>query len=224
MSLNSKASKELSIVGAAYTEDDFQDGRLAGSYAVEDVSRVRLVIPQCSSPTNRAMTSLRRQLPAVPPRSRQHRSRFRPTFMHQRCRFHDRLTSPRSYVLHPRIFESLPSATTARPLCQASHFLELSLPICGRFTRISPTGACRGASPGSTRPSCQSGILSSSRQHESIRESVTTMGIPFYILYLLWRASMVQLLVDLRASRASPKVFQTTAYGRPESATRVINC
>src|SRR5579863_4091116 len=133
---------EFSIVGAAYTEDGFQDGRLAGSYAVEDVTQVRLVIPRCGSPTNRAMTSPRRQVPAVPPKSRQHRSRFRPTFMHQRCTFHDRPTSPRNYVLHPRIFESLPSVTTARPLCQASHFLEPSLPICGRFTRINPTGAC----------------------------------------------------------------------------------
>lgn len=157
MSLHSKTSTESSIMSAAYTEDDFQDGRLTGSYATEDVTRVRLVNPRCSFPTKQAMTSLRRQVTAGPPKSHQHRSRFRPTFMHQSCRFHDRLTCLPNNVLHPRIFESLPSVTTARPLCQASHFLELSLPICTRFRRISPTGTCRGVSPASTRLSCQSG-------------------------------------------------------------------
>jgi len=34
---------------------------------------------------------------------------------------------------------------------------------------------------------------------------------PLYLLYLLWQASMVQLLVDLRAGRARPRMFQMTA-------------
>lgn len=212
MSLNSKASTAFSIVSGAYTKDDFQDSRLAGSYGVEDGTRVRLVNPRCGSPTNQAMTSLRRQVLAVPPKSHQHRSRFRPTFMHQRCRFHDQLTSLRNYVLHPRILESLPSLTTSRPLCQAPHLLGLSM--CGWFMQISTTGVCRGpplrgVSPVSTRPFCQLGTtLPSSRHHESIRGSVTAAGILFYLLYLLWQASMVQLLVDLRARRARPRVFQ----------------
>ena len=213
MSLNSKASTAFSILSAAYTEEDFQDRHLAGSYAVDDGTRVRLVNPRCGTPTNRAMTSLRRQVLAVPQKSHQHRSRFRPTFMHQRCRFHDQLTSLRNYVLHPRIFESLPSLTTSRLLCQAPHLLGLSMR--GWSRGISPTGVCRGpprgVSPVQTRPFCQFGtILSSSRQHESIRGSVTVREVLFYPPYLLWQASMVQLLVDLRARRAGPRVFQLT--------------
>ena len=118
---------------------------------------VRLVNPRCSFPTKQAMTSPRRQVAAVPPRLHHHQSRFRPTFMHQSCRFHYRLTCLLNNVLHPRIFESLPSVTTARPLCQASHFPEFYSQICTQFKRISPTVTCRGVSPASTQLSCRSG-------------------------------------------------------------------
>ena len=169
---------------------------------------------------------LRRQVPAVSPKPHPRQSRFRPRFMCQKCRFNDQRASLRNCVLLPRILGCLQSLTTARPLCQALHFPELSLPMCGRFRRIIFPSPTRRVSHVPTLPSYPLGtIRSRSRPHESIRGSVTVMGSFLFHLYLLCRQALIaRLLVDLRVGRARARSLRMTTHRRPGGATRMINC
>lgn len=176
-------------------------------------------------PSPTSYSFLRRQVPAVSQKPHQRQSRFRPHLIYQRYRFNDQRASLRNCVLLPRILGCLQSSMTAHPLCQAPHFPELSLPMCGRFRRISFPSPNRRVSPVPTLPSCPSGtIRSQSRPHESIRGSVTVMRSFLYHLYHLCRQALIaQLLVDLRAGRVRAMSLRTITCRRPGGATCLIN-
>jgi hypothetical protein len=84
---------------ALYTENGFQDGRVARSAVVGDVIRVRLCRP--STQFLHLVTILRHQTPAVRLKPHPRQSLSRPCIMHPKCRFNDRLASLQSHLLLP---------------------------------------------------------------------------------------------------------------------------
>jgi hypothetical protein len=92
----------ISTVGGVlvpYTENDFQNGRVAGSAVVGDVIRVRLCRPPTHIP--HLVKILRHQTSAVRAKPHLRQSRFRHRLMPLCCRFNDRPASLPNHILLP---------------------------------------------------------------------------------------------------------------------------